>query len=58
MELNTDILSEIIVEDLVQEVAEDLGNLALDEDVEQEARRMQQVPSLETILQRLHEMEV
>ena len=58
VELNADILSEMIVDDLTQEVAQDLSRLALDEDVEQEARLMQEAPSLERIIQRLHEMEV
>ena len=48
----------MIVDDLTQEVAQDLSRLALDEDVEQEARLMQEAPSLERIIQRLHEMEV
>ena len=48
----------MIVEDLTQEVAEDLERFTLDEEVDQEARRMQGAPSLETIIQRLHEMEV
>ena len=46
------------MDDLTQEVAQDLSRLALDEDVEQEARLMQEPPSLERIIQRLHEMEV
>ena len=58
VELNADILSEMIVDDLTQEVAQDLSRLALDEDVEQEARLMKEAPSLERIMQRLHEMEV
>ena len=58
VELNADILSEMIVDDLTQEVAQDLSRLALDEGVEQEARLMQEAPSLERIIQRLHEMEV
>ena len=58
VELNADILSEMIVDDLTQEVAQDLSRLALDEDVEQEAKLMKEAPSLERVIQRLHEMEV
>ena len=46
------------MDDLTQEVAQDLSRLTLDGDVEQEARLMLAAPSLETIIQRLHEMEV
>ena len=46
------------MQDLTREVAEDLERFTMDEEVDQEARRMQGAPSLETILQRLHEMEV
>ena len=46
------------MEDLTQEAAEDLGKLALNEDVGQESKLMEEAPSLEGILQRLSEMEV
>ncbi len=58
MELNADLLAEMIMEDLTQEVAEDLGKTLDENEAAEEATRMQQAPSLETIIQRLEEMEV
>ena len=56
--MNADILTEMIMEELMQEAARDMSILSGDVSVEDESILMQSAPDLENIIHRLQEMEV
>ncbi len=58
VETNADVLADMILHDVLNETVEDLSRLEEDLDITQEAIAMQDAPSLETMLQKLKDMEV
>ena len=58
VEVNADLLSEMILDDLVNDVARDLGDARDDRVATNTALAMTDAPDLETVLQRLQQMEV
>ena len=59
VEADEDALAELILRDTLDETIQEIDRLDFDDaDVHYEARRMLDAPSLETMLQRLQEMEV
>ena len=56
--MNADILTEMIMEELMQEAARDMSILSGDVSAEDESILMQSAPDLENIIHRLQEMEV
>ena len=58
VEVNADLLSEMILDDLVNDVARDLDDARDDRVATNTALAMTDAPDLETVLQRLQQMEV
>ena len=56
--MNADLLSEMILQDMVNDVAHDLHGNNQDKVATNEARVMMDAPDLETVMQRLQQMEV
>lgn len=57
-QLNSEMVSDMILNDLVLDTAEELQSLEDDEMVTRQATRMQHNPTLENMYQRLEQMEV
>lgn len=55
---SADVLSEAILEELLEDTARTLQAVRTDRQAEEQARALLQAPTLETMLQRMEEMEV
>ena len=58
VEVNADLLSEMILKELVDDVSSDLQRMGSDREAVHEAQRLRDLPDLETVMQRLDDMEV
>ncbi|KAL2096123.1 hypothetical protein ACEWY4_008271 [Coilia grayii] len=54
---SADVMSEALLEDLLEDTARTLGALRADRQAEQQARALMRAPTLDTMLQRMEEME-
>lgn len=55
---SADVLSEAILEELLEDTARSLQAVRVDRQAEEQAKALLQAPTLETMLQRMEEMEV